>query len=348
MLSRAAHLCRRGSSTSRALSTAVHRGAQDFHELRERSLLGYVIKASTEGDAVSVIEAMDALCARLRMEPARRSPTHPRSPLTRVSIVRCSWQEYYKGESTTEWKLRGSALDDAIKKAAPSAAMELGTYCGYSAVRIGRLLPPGGKLVSVEVDPLYAAIATKVPPEPLRATPRHRALTSAGPPHARQVVEHAGLGDKVKIEIGDLAGKFDTIAAKYSLGPLDALLMDHGASNYLADLRILESKGMIKEDTAVLCDWSLYPGSGNDPQAPSNHRSHCHRPHHHPLSSTPPSPPPSSPPPSTPPPSTPPPSPTPPSPAPPSPPPPYPLRLHHRPPPPSVVTRRRPPTTRHS
>ena len=97
--------------------------------------------------------------------------------------------------------------------------MELGTYCGYSAVRIGRLLPPGGKLVSVEVDPLYAAIATKVPPGPLRATPRHRALTSAGPPHARQVVEHAGLGDSVKIEIGDLAEKFDAIAKKYSLGP---------------------------------------------------------------------------------------------------------------------------------
>ena len=52
-------------------------------------------------------------------------------------------------------------LDNAIKKAAPTAAMELGTYCGYSAIRIGRLLPPGGKLVSVEVDPLYAAIATK-------------------------------------------------------------------------------------------------------------------------------------------------------------------------------------------
>ena len=54
-------------------------------------------------------------------------------------------------------------------------------------------------------------------------------------------------------------------------GPLDALLMDHGASNYLPDLTYLESKGMLKEDTAVLCDWSLYPGSDDDPQAPSKH-----------------------------------------------------------------------------
>jgi len=201
----------------RALSTAVHRGAADFHELRERSLLRYTLKASTEGDATSVMEAMDDF-----------------------------WQEYYKGQSTTEWKLRGAALDDAIKKASPHAAMELGTYCGYSALRIGRLLPPGGKLVSVEVDPLYAAIATKV-------------------------VEHAGLGEIVKIEIGDISERFEAIQKKYSLGSLDALLMDHGTSNYLGDLRFLEGKGMIKEDTAVLCDWSLYPGSENDPQAPSKH-----------------------------------------------------------------------------
>ena len=137
-----------------------------------------------------------------------------------MRAARRSWQEYYKGESTTEWKLRGSALDEAIKKAAPSAAMELGTYCGYSAVRIGRLLPPGGKLVSVEVDPLYAAIATKVRRPALPAPRLATALfTGADLPHARQVVEHAGLGDSVKIEIGDLAEKFDRIKTKYSLGP---------------------------------------------------------------------------------------------------------------------------------
>lgn len=79
MLARAAARAGRISSIpSRALSTAVHRGAQDFHELRERSLLRYTLKASTEGDALSVIEAMDALCAWLRMEPARRGALTPR------------------------------------------------------------------------------------------------------------------------------------------------------------------------------------------------------------------------------------------------------------------------------
>ena len=78
MLARAARAGRISSIPSRALSSAVQRGAQDFHELRERSLLRYTLKASTEGDALSVIDAMDALCAWLRVEPARRDAPTPR------------------------------------------------------------------------------------------------------------------------------------------------------------------------------------------------------------------------------------------------------------------------------
>jgi len=78
MLARAARAGRISSIPSRALSSAVQRGAQDFHELRERSLLRYTLKASTEGDALSVIDAMDALCAWLRVEPARRDALTPR------------------------------------------------------------------------------------------------------------------------------------------------------------------------------------------------------------------------------------------------------------------------------
>ena len=58
--------------------------------------------------------------------------------------------------------------------------MELGTYCGYTAVRMGRLLPPGAKLVSVEIEPLFAAIASTV-------------------------VEHAGLRDRVEVGSGAAA-----------------------------------------------------------------------------------------------------------------------------------------------
>ena len=55
----------------------------------------------------------------------------------------------------------------------PMVAVEYGGYVGYSAVLIGSNLPPEGKLYSIEINPLFAAIATKI-------------------------VEFAGLSDKVK------------------------------------------------------------------------------------------------------------------------------------------------------
>ena len=119
----------------RSLSSQLKQSIQgdDFNEMRERALLRHVISTSTEGDPDSVTAAMDAF-----------------------------WHTYFNGEATAEWQLRGSALDSAIKQRQPTVAMEIGAYCGYTSVRLGRLIPKGGKLISIEIDPLYAAIATKV------------------------------------------------------------------------------------------------------------------------------------------------------------------------------------------
>mmetsp|Transcript_22646 Transcript_22646/g.37417 ORF Transcript_22646/g.37417 Transcript_22646/m.37417 type:complete len:280 (-) Transcript_22646:501-1340(-) len=181
----------------------------DFNELRERSLLGHVIRSSTEGDPDSVLDAMDEF-----------------------------WDTYFNGKGTTEWKLRGTALDKAIQSRPPQQAMELGTYCGYTAVRIGRLLPHGARLVSVEIEPLFAAIASKV-------------------------VEHAGLRDSVTIEIGSVMDRLPAIRSKGLEAPLNVLLLDHKVSEFLPDVQFLEANGMIDQSTAVLCDWNLYPGDDN-------------------------------------------------------------------------------------
>ena len=53
------------------------------------------------------------------------------------------------------------------------AMLELGTYCGYSAVRIASLLPPNSRLITMEFNPVFAAIA-------------------------RQVIAWAGVEDKVR------------------------------------------------------------------------------------------------------------------------------------------------------
>ena len=127
-------LARLAARPAAAFSTQTKKTIQtDFSELRERSLLRHVVNTATEGDADSVMKAMDTF-----------------------------WDTFFNGEGTSEWQLRGSALDSAIRTKQPKTAMEIGAYCGYTAVRMGRLMPAGSKLVSIEIDPLYAAIATKV------------------------------------------------------------------------------------------------------------------------------------------------------------------------------------------
>lgn len=59
-----------------------------------------------------------------------------------------------------------------VSEVNPVTVLELGTYCGYSTVRIASLLPPHAKLITLEFNPDYAKIA-------------------------RQVIAWAGLEDKV-------------------------------------------------------------------------------------------------------------------------------------------------------
>jgi predicted O-methyltransferase YrrM len=55
--------------------------------------------------------------------------------------------------------------------------LEVGTLGGYSAICMARALPPGGKLLSVEIDEAHAAFA-------------------------RRYVERAALSDRVEIRVG--------------------------------------------------------------------------------------------------------------------------------------------------
>lgn len=58
-------------------------------------------------------------------------------------------------------------------------ALELGSYIGYSAIRIARKLPRGGKLYGIDPNPTHVRIA-------------------------REMIQHAGLSDKVEIIEGIL------------------------------------------------------------------------------------------------------------------------------------------------
>lgn len=47
----------------------------------------------------------------------------------------------------------GEIVDTVLREQRPSVLLELGAYCGYSAVRMARLLLPGARLLTIELSP---------------------------------------------------------------------------------------------------------------------------------------------------------------------------------------------------
>ena len=54
---------------------------------------------------------------------------------------------------------RGQFLDEVVKEHKPRNILEVGTLVGYSAIRMGRHLPHGGKIVCVELRDDMARVA---------------------------------------------------------------------------------------------------------------------------------------------------------------------------------------------
>ena len=82
---------------------------------------------------------------------------------------------------------KGALLDAAVRRANPKLALELGTYCGYGALRIARSAP-AAKVYSVE-------------------------LAEANAANARQIWAHAGVADRVTCVVGTIGDGGHTLDA---------------------------------------------------------------------------------------------------------------------------------------
>jgi len=176
---------------------------------RERQLLMHVVKNATEGDIDSVLQSMDSF-----------------------------WNHTFSEAGSNSWSARGDILDATLAEKMPKRCVELGTYCGYSALRIAKALPEDGFLVTIDIDPLFAAIATKI-------------------------VEYAGASHKVKVLMGEVDAKADKIAALLSVeteGKADFVLCDHSKDKFVPDLQLLEKAGVVGPGSAVMGDTTVYPG----------------------------------------------------------------------------------------
>lgn len=84
---------------------------------------------------------------------------------------------------------QGALLELLVRLVGARAALEVGTFTGYSAICIARGLPPEGRLICLERDEDYAATA-------------------------RRNIEDAGVADRVEIRLGDARASLATMPAE--------------------------------------------------------------------------------------------------------------------------------------
>ncbi|OBA80720.1 SAM-dependent methyltransferase [Mycobacterium sp. 1164966.3] len=176
---------------------------------REAAAVDYVLRHATAGDVDDVLSTLDKFA-------------YEESMLINI------------GDE------KGLLLDAAVHKAAPKLALELGTYCGYGALRIARAAPDA-KVYSVE-------------------------LAEANATNARRIWEHAGVGDRVTCvvgTVGDGGRTLDVLANEYGFTTeaLDFVFLDHDKDAYLTDLLSILDRGWLHAGSIVVADNVRVPGA---------------------------------------------------------------------------------------
>lgn len=135
---------------------------------------------------------------------------------------------------------KGELLDAAVRRADPGLALEMGTYCGYSSLRIARAAP-SAKVFSIE-------------------------LSSANADVARRIWAHAGVDDRVTCVVGTISDcgiTLDALAAEHGFAAdkLDFVFIDHDKDAYLRDLQSILDRGWLRRGSIVVADNIGFPGS---------------------------------------------------------------------------------------
>lgn len=131
---------------------------------------------------------------------------------------------------------KGLLLDAAVRRVSPTLALELGTYCGYGALRIARAAPHA-QVFSVELSAANAEVA-------------------------RRIWAHAGVADRITCvvgTIGDGGATLDTLG--FAPGALDFLFIDHDKDAYLPDVQAILDRRWLRHGAVVVADNVGIPGA---------------------------------------------------------------------------------------
>jgi predicted O-methyltransferase YrrM len=100
---------------------------------------------------------------------------------------------------------QGKFLHVLARALAARRILEIGTLGAYSTIWLARALPPGGRLITLEADPVHARVA-------------------------RANIAHAGLDAMVELRLGPALATLPALAAEKG-GPFDLIFIDADKPN---------------------------------------------------------------------------------------------------------------------
>jgi catechol O-methyltransferase len=177
---------------------------------REEALAAHVLAHARPGDLDDAIRVIDDFCA------------------TRSVMINVGDE-------------KGELLDQAVRRSSPGLLLELGAYCGYSGLRMARVMPADARLCSIEFSPANADIA-------------------------RRIWDHAGVGDRLTVVVGSLGDGGATIERLrsefgFNDGALDFVFVDHDKAAYLPDLERIQELRWLHPGSVVVADNVRFPGA---------------------------------------------------------------------------------------
>ncbi|XP_022082699.1 catechol O-methyltransferase-like [Acanthaster planci] len=129
-------------------------------------------------------------------------------------------------------------IEEVARKAAPKVCLEMGCFVGVSAMAVARHIPPGGRLITTEIDTLTAKAA-------------------------RELFSFAGLDQVITVVNERAEDVIKVLRSEYSVDKLDLVVLDHRKWSYLPDLKALEKGGFLHKGTVIIADdcfWPCVPG----------------------------------------------------------------------------------------
>ena len=121
---------------------------------------------------------------------------------------------------------QGKLLQLLAETQRPHRILEIGTLGGYSTICLARALPPGGKLITLELDPKHAKVA----------------LSN---------IAHAGLAHAVELRLGPAFDSLSQLHAEHA-EPFDLIFLDADKVSY--PLYLTAALKLARPGTLLLAD----------------------------------------------------------------------------------------------